>query len=141
MPTGDTTTQPDSDTTTSASDLECADRTHINIGGTRGGGARYHGRHTAKHTDPTKPNRHAARIAGLHAALAEATKAGQSAFASAFAEIEKAAVRREERAEKERAEREKAREERERTEKEKEREHQRWMMTFLITGKPPSSAE
>ena len=119
--------------------MDSADRTHINLGGTRGGGAKYHGRHpAAKNTDPTKTNKHASRVAGLRAALEEANKAGQSTFAAAFSEMEKAAIRREERAEKERAERERAREEREREEKDKEREHQRWLWTFMITGKPPA---
>ena len=78
-----------------------------------------------RNTDPTKK----ARQSALETALANAGK--ESAFF-----YEKMTARMEA-GEKERALREERDRERELQEREKEREHQKWLFSILLTGKPP----
>ena len=116
------------DTPASSSDLDSGDRTHINLGGTRGGGAKWHGR--PRNTEPTKTKKD--RQSALKAALANASKES-----SAFFEMFTAQMAAAEKAREERDERAREREERER---EREREHQRWMFSLMMTGKAPEPA-
>ena len=81
------------DTPASSSDLDSGDRTHINLGGTRGGGAKWHGR--PRNTEPTKTKKD--RQSALEAALANASKESSAFFEMFTAQMAAAEKAREER--------------------------------------------